>query len=204
MNTYQGTWLRINTPGEYTTPEFIEFDSEKVLFFELLPETSNYKLTKKQRGFQYLSEVKHEFVNENRVRFYVPGKIHTFWNDKESTTTDTIFENDYERISPTKTNLTAKEIELMEFDIIWNEENIHIVFNISIDHKVIQMLNKRQGLEGEKIILEKLQETYFTTLYRNGTRSKLLPINKISIGEIILSGFPELPYEVIGQRVSKN
>ncbi len=199
---YHGTWLRIKIGGEYIPPEFIEFENEMVHYFKLLPEINNYELTKTQRESQNISEIKHEFVNENRVRFYVPGKIHTIF-ESTSTTTDTIFEHDYERMEATVTELTPEEIEAMEFDVIWNDQKIPMIFNVSIDHEVVQFLNKRHNLEGEKIVLEKLQETYFATIYFNGSRSKLIPIRKISADEIILYGFPALPHEVTGQRISK-
>lgn len=205
MNSYQGIWLRIKAPDEYIAPEFIEFKDEKIISYELLPETINKKLEKQRRKVQNnLAEVKHKFINKDRLRFYVPGKIHTSFNDSESILIDTIFENDYERITPTQTDLTSMQIEAMEFDAEWNNERIHIIFNVSIDSEIIQIINKRLNYEGEKIKLEKLDHTYFLAFYHNGDRNTLYPIKEISNEKIKFSGVSKFPYEIIGHRISKN
>jgi len=198
MNSYEGTWLEIKKADVYSPPKFIEFENGKVLSFELLAETNQGNLTKIQKHTKALTEIKHEFIKKNRLRFYEMGKTYTLYSETRAITTDTIFETDYECIQPTQTGLTKEEIENLEFTTVWNTQKIRIVFNTSIDSEIIQIMNKRTKREDAKIVLEKLQKTYFAAFYENGDRVKLLPIKEISNDEIKLYGFQKLPYEVIG------
>jgi len=67
-----------------------------------------------------LSETKHEFVADNRIRIYRMGKTLTVISDTESISEETEFATDYERIERTKTDLTEKEIQKMDLKAEWN------------------------------------------------------------------------------------
>ena len=105
-----------------------------------------------------LSQTKHEFVADNRIRIYRMGKKHTVISDTESITEDTEFATDYERIEPTKTKLTPKEIQQLDLKAEWNEEIIPIVFNKNLDSPAIQEVNKRLKKEGQKLVLENCKD----------------------------------------------
>jgi len=200
MNKYQGTWLTIKTGDDYGPPEFLEFDNGKVLHMELLENAGNRILVKNKESTEILSETQHEFINEKRLRFHRMGKTVAVFDETESVITDTMFETDYELIEPTQTDLTEKEIEKLEFNAVWNDKNIPIVFNKNLDSPIIQTINKRLNQEGQMLVLEKLKTTYFASLYHNGIRSNLMPIKEINRNSIKLYGFPKEPFEVIGKR----
>ncbi|NDV45092.1 hypothetical protein [Flagellimonas sediminis] len=126
------------------------------------------------------------------------GKKHSVINENESRTEDTEFAMDYELLTPTLTELTEEEIQKLHFFIEWNNETLDFKFNQSLDSITIQELNKKMGWEGRKLVLEKMDNTYFGTLYENGYRSMLLPIKEIDKEKVILSGFPKEPYQAIG------
>lgn len=119
-------------------------------------------------------------------------------SETESITEDEIFEVDYETIEPTKTDLTEKEIELLEFSAQWNNEKIKFVFNKNFDSPIIQEINKRMKRDGRKLILENLNGTYFRAIYDNGIRETLIPIREINSKKVTLYGFPRKPYEIVG------
>ncbi|KGK28738.1 hypothetical protein [Cellulophaga sp. E6(2014)] len=197
MNKFQGTWLMIKDSYTYCYPEFIEFQNDQVLYFKLLDKAENGLLEKQQNHLEKLSETKHEFVADNRIRIYRMGKTLTVISDTESISEETEFATDYERIEPTKTDLTEKEIQKMDLKAEWNGEKIRIVFNKNLDSPTIQKINKRLKKEGEKLVLENLHGTYFASLYGDGESRTLIGIREINIERAVLFGFPEKPYEVI-------
>lgn len=186
----------IKDADTYCYPEFIEFKNDKIIYFQLAEKSQNGQLIKEQKHSEKLSETKYEFVDENRIRIYRMGKTLTVISDIESISEETEFATDYERIEPTKTNLTSEEINIMELKAEWNGEKIPIVFNKNLDSPTIQKVNKRLNQEGQKLILENLQGTYFASIYDNGERRTLIGIKEIDKEKAVLFGFPEKPYQV--------
>ncbi len=88
------------------------------------------------------------------------------------------------------------EIEKLEFEAQWNNENITFVFNKDLGSPTVQEFNKRMKREGRKLILENLDGTYFGAYYNNGTRETLIPIREISHEKLILYGFPIEPHDI--------
>ena len=191
-----GTWLMIKDGHTYADPMFIEFENDEISHYEISKKSENGILEKKLVYSEKFSVTKNEFVNENRIRLYRMGKTHTVISETESKTEDTEFTIDYERIEPTKTDLTKTEIEESEFNVEWNNEKIRFVFNKDLSSPTIQEINKRRKREGRKLVLEKLNETYFGAIYDNGTRETLIPIREINAEKITLYGFPKKPYEI--------
>ncbi|WP_136468499.1 hypothetical protein [Flagellimonas onchidii] len=201
MDRYQGTWLMIRDANTYCSPEFIEFQNDEIIHFELLEKTNNGLLEKKQHFIEKLSETKHKFVSKSRIRMYRMGKKLTVISDTESISEDIEFLTDYERIEPTKTNLTDKEIEKLRFNIEWNGEFGPLVFNTCLDSPAIQEVNKRLKRKGQKFVLEQLQGTYFASIYDNGNRQTLIGIKEIDEEKAVLFGFPETPYKVAAKPI---
>ena len=191
-----GTWLMIKDGNTYGRTMFVEFENDQILHYEISEKSANRTLEKKLVYSEKLSETKNKLVNENRIRFYRMGKTHTVISETESKTEDTEFATDYERIEPTKTNLSENEIERLEFNVEWNNEKIHFAFNKDLDSPTMQEINKRLKREGQKLILEILNGTYFGAIYNNGKRENLIPIREIDNGKVILYGFPKKPYEI--------
>lgn len=127
------------------------------------------------------------------------GKTHTVLSETESITEDTELSTDYERIEPTKTELESRKIETLEFIAQWNKEKIPLTFNKILDSQIIQELNKRMKKNGQKLVLENLQGTYFASIYDNGKRKTLIGIKEIDNNKAILFGFPEKPYEITAE-----
>ncbi|MEM0575501.1 hypothetical protein [Flavobacterium polysaccharolyticum] len=123
-------------------------------------------------------------------------KIHKFYSDEKYTTEDCIFENDYEKLIATETELTETEIQNLKFEFNWNVEKMNLRFNEVLDSPSIQEVNKRLNKEGSKIILEKLNETLFVSLYIDNYLDKLIPIKHVDKQKMILYGFPTEPYEI--------
>lgn len=156
-------------------------------------------MEKKVKWSEKLSDTKHEFVKNNRIRFYRMGKTHTVISEAESITEDTIFETDYERIEPTETDLTEMQIQQLDLKAKWNGEIISIVFNKDLNSPTIQQSNERLKKEGQKLMLENLQGTYFVSIYGDGKRITLIGIREIDGEKAFLFGFLEKPYKVTAQ-----
>lgn len=186
----------IKTGDDYSEPELIEFNENKVLHFGVRNGSYNGVLSKNQIWTENISDTRFELVNANRIRFFRHGKLHKVISETESITVDEIFKVDYERLEPTKTDLSKMDIEKLEFNVQWNKEHIKFVFNKDLDSAAIQEVNKRLRREGRKLSLENLDGTYFGAIYDNGVRETLIPIREISKEKLTLYGFPEKPYEI--------
>ncbi|MDO3695985.1 hypothetical protein QVZ41_14125 [Wenyingzhuangia sp. chi5] len=199
MKNLKGTWLMIKTGDDYSQPEFIEFENDEILHFEL-EKTNGIELSKKVTNWtEKISESKYEFINANRIRIFRMGKTYTVISETESKTDNKEFSTDYEKISPTKTELKAEEIEKLEFKAQWNDEKIRLVFNKILDSPTIQEINQRRHKNGQKLALENLQGTYFVSIYNNDERETLIGIKEINEKKAILFGFPERPYEILAE-----
>ena len=187
----------IKDADTYCYPEFLEFKNDQIIYFQLAEKSQNGVLIKKQNLTEKLSETKYIILTENRIRIYRMGKTLTIISDTESISKETEFATDYERIEPTKTKLTREEINKLELRAEWNGEKIPIVFNKNLDNPTIQKVNKKLKREGQKLVLENLQGTYFASIYGNGKRRTLIGIKEIDFKKAVLFGFPEEPYEVI-------
>ena len=73
---------------------------------------------------------------------------------------------------------------------------MNLRFNEVLDSPVIQEINKRLNKEGSRIVLEKLNETLFLSLYTDNSLDKLIPIKYVDKQKMILYGFPREPYEI--------
>lgn len=196
-----GTWLMIPDESIYSAPMCIEFANNQILHYELLEPSPNGTLEKKRVHHEKLSDTKLKMVSEHRIRFYRIGNTLKTINDTTSKTEHTVFEIDYERIEPTKTTLTAVQMQTLEFEVLWNHEQITFIFNTILDSKPMQEINISIGKEGRKMVLVNLQSTYFAAMYNDGKIESLLPIREIDAKKIVLYGFPKEPFEVVGLRV---
>ena len=191
-------WLFIKTPDYYGSPEFINFNDNIINHFKV--EKNNgidlMKIATENRT-EKVNEVEYKFINPNRIRFSRNGKIYNVLSETESVTEDYIFENDYEKLCATKTELTELEIQNLKFELNWNGEKMNVCFNEDLDSPVIHELNKRLNRKGSRIVLEKLNDTLFLSCYTDIYHDKLIPIKYVDKKKIILYGFPEEPSEVV-------
>jgi hypothetical protein len=188
-------WLFIKTPDHYGNSEIIQIDEDIITYF-VVEKTEKICLIKNVNRNEKLSETEYKFINQNRIRFSRNGKIHKVLSDEKSVTEDCIFENDYEKLKATETELTEWEIQNLKFEFNWNGEKMNLRFNAILDSPIIQEINKRLNKEGSKIVLEKLDETLFVSLYTDNYLDKLIPIKYVDRQKMILYGFPKEPYEI--------
>ncbi|MEA9414026.1 hypothetical protein [Flavobacterium sp. PL02] len=186
-------WLFIKTPDHYGNSEIIQIDEDIIDFF-VVEKINDICLIKNRN--EKLSETEHKFINQNRIRFFKKGKIHKILSDEESITEDCIFENDYEKLNATETELTETEIQNLKFEFNWNGEKMNLRFNEILDSPVVQEIDKRLNKEGSKIVLEKLNKTLFLSLYTDNYLDKLIPIKYVDKQKMILYGFPKEPYQI--------
>jgi polynucleotide 5'-kinase involved in rRNA processing len=190
-------WLFIKTPDHYGKPEIIQFDENVIDYFNVEKKDGISLITIiNENRNEKLSETEYKFINQNRIRFFRNGKIYKVFSDEKSITEDCIFENDYEKLNATETELTESEIQNLKFEFNWNGEKMNLRFNEVLDSPVIQEINKRLNKEGSRIVLEKLNQTLFVSLYTDNYLDKLIPIKYVDRQKIILYGFPKEPYEI--------
>jgi len=195
---FNGTWLYIKSSDYYGKNNIIEFSANDIKHFNI-DGSEDFSLIKNVNAnwTEKLSESEYEFINFNRIRFFKNGKRYRVLSNEESINEDWKFENDYEKLNPTKTNLTESAIQKLKFEFNWNREKMNIKFNEILDSPTIQEINKRLKKEGTKIVLKKLNETLFLSLYDDNILDKLIPIKYyIDQNFIILYGFPKEPYEI--------
>jgi hypothetical protein len=190
-------WLFIKTADHYIENDIIEFDENTITHFSVEKSTdiSILKIVN-ERWNEKLTEIEYKYINPNRVRFFRKGKIHKVLSETESVTEDCIFENDYEKLNATETELTESEIQNLKFEFNWNREKMNLRFNEVLDSPDIQEINKRLNKQGSRIVLEKLNETLFLSLYTDNYLDKLIPIKYVDRQKMILYGFPKEPYEI--------
>jgi hypothetical protein len=188
-------WLFIKTPDHYGNSEIIQIDEDIIDYF-VVEKNDEICLIKNENRNEKLSETEYKFINQNRIRFFRKGKIHKVLSDEKSITEDCIFENDYEKLNATETELTESEIQNLKFELNWNGEKRNLRFNEVLDSPIIQEINKRLNKEGSRIMLVKLNETLFLSLYIDNYLDKLIPIKYVDRQKMILYGFPKEPYEI--------
>ncbi len=194
---FKGTWLYIKSPDYYGKNSIIEFSEDEIRHFNI-ENNNGFSLLKKveEDWNEKLSESEYQFINSNRIRFFRNGKKYTVLSEEKSITEDWKFENDYEKLNSTETNLTQSQIESVMFMFEWHGEKKNIKFNEVLDSPVIQEINKRLNKEGSKVVLENLNETLFLSFYSNGHSERLIPIKYVDNKIMILYGFPKEPYEI--------
>ena len=94
---------------------------------------------------------------------------------------------DFVRIKPTQTNLSLAEIKKQHYAINYKGRILVTDFDNSLDKR------------GPDTRLEKVDDTYFLSIYRNDRRLGAVPIKKATKKEIVVYGFPEKPFQVSGK-----
>jgi len=204
---FSGKWLNASVARYYYHPDLIEFDADKIKRSILKKSSKDLVITESRDdkfNEKISSLVKIENVEPNRIRIFKKGIEEKVIVGKESTTSTTrnaIFENDYVRLLPTKSNISESRIQLLKYELKYGKEKLIIEFNNILDKPYIQEMNKKLGQEGNIILLEKLDETLLISMINGYRRELVLPIKDVNDERMILYGFPEKPYEVTAKRV---
>ncbi|MGJ8593402.1 MAG: hypothetical protein ACSHXF_12695 [Aquaticitalea sp.] len=132
---------------------------------------------------------KYEIVNDNHLKWFIDGKA----NDKA-----TVFECDFYRLEPTITTLKNEDIEKLTFVVVENERESLFNFNKELwDKETLELLKRK---EGEKKIIEKIDSTFFVSMFYDGKRIGSIPIKEVSTELLKLYIIPDGPMEIIAYR----
>ncbi|WP_299678199.1 hypothetical protein [uncultured Tenacibaculum sp.] len=188
----QGKWLIRDISHNNMKKGFpgfwlFEIEEEKVIFYrDFSLKKPEFQLKLGNLCFLTLKdEVSHEFtvVNENQIIIYSEGK----YNDKEVT-----FESNYDRLLPTKTNLTKEEIEAITYVMKINNNKREQVFSFS----------KKFNSETKSFFaIEEIDKTLFLCSYFSGMKNASLAIKEITMDSIKL--YPTSIFEIEITRYKK-
>ncbi|SNR75064.1 hypothetical protein SAMN04488009_3587 [Maribacter sedimenticola] len=131
-----------------------------------------------------------KLLNENFLRLLVNG---TFNDD------NVIIEMDFVRLLPTKTDLSQEEIESLNFEFqVEGKSKTKIAFNKELWDK--KKLKELEWKEGSKWIIEKLESTYFISIFKRGRKGVTLPISEVNENVLKFYGVPNETGEVVATR----
>ncbi|TVZ15433.1 hypothetical protein [Maribacter sp. MAR_2009_72] len=131
-----------------------------------------------------------KLLNENFLRLLVNG---TFNDD------NVIIEMDFVRLLPTKTDLPQEEIESLNFEFqVEGKSKTKIAFNKELGDK--KKLKELEWKEGSKWIIEKLESTYFISIFKRGRKGVTLPISEVNENVLKFYGVPNETGEVVATR----
>lgn|SRR5690606_26142615 len=201
-----GNWLNVSEGRPLGYPDLIRFNNGTIMHSLLKDNSNNLEIPiiyKEECNETIISFEKIQTITPNRIRIFRKGIRYSVIDGEESKRENVVFENDYVRLLPTKANISESRIQLCKYEVKWNNENIIFEFNKILDKPYIQEINKKLHRKGRIMLLEKLDETLVVSMFSNNQRGLILPIKEVNEEKIILYGFPEEPYEVIGNRIGE-
>ncbi|TRO66771.1 hypothetical protein [Christiangramia sabulilitoris] len=188
-----GKWLMTKEGDTYIIPEnlIIEINSDSLKYFSFDQLQSSIPI-KIENNIIINQKHTHivEFINEDRIKIKSQGKV----NDKNS-----LIETEYVRLKKTKTKLSPEEIQKLSFKFNWNDEKFRVIFNKELGSLQVMKIMEKDELT--KIRLEKIDSTYFISIYESGKRVTIVPIKEVSNHRMILYGMPRKPYEIVGEKI---
>lgn len=203
MTKTDGKWINVSEMRPFRDLDIITFENDKINYSILESTENNLNLKEKkvENHSENLSDLKYEFINPDRIRFYRKGKKHTVINETESKTEDKIFEHDYVRLIATESKISESRIQILKYNFKWNNEKGVIEFNKILNKPEILEMLKKSGYAGWKILLEKIDDTLLISTFHNNHKGLVLPIKEIDESKAVLYGLPVEPYETIAERI---
>lgn len=189
-----GKWLMIKGGDTYLLPEnlILEINSDSLTYysFDKIQSSIPIKIQGKEIRINNRHNENFEFINDNRIAIESSGKV----NGKDS-----LIVTEYVRLVETRTRLTQGEIENLSFELNYNNSRFKVVFNTELeDHQILSIMEKD---EITRIQLEKIDATFFISIYEFGKRETVIPIKEVSRDQLVLYGMPEKPYEITGEKI---
>lgn len=188
---FEGKWILVQNGDTYLVPKInlFEFNNGKLISSDLqkIIFTHNYRIVKSKIFVEdnYFGDFK--FVNENRFTLFKEDE-----KDQKRN-----LELDFVRLEKTETELTENEIEKLIFEN--SDYDLKIAFNIELLKPEILEITKEKL--SKKMLLKKVDETYFIENYENGELDSVIPIKKVNSEYIEIYGFSrEEPYSLIINR----
>lgn len=189
-----GKWLMIKGGDTYLLPEnlILEINSDSLTYysFDKIQSSIPIKIQGKEIRINNRHNENFEFINDNRIAIESSGKV----NGKDS-----LIVTEYVRLVETRTRLTQGEIENLSFELNYNNSRFKVVFNTELeDHQILSIMEKD---EITRIQLEKIDATFFISIYEFGKRETVIPIKEVSRDQLVLYGMPGKPYEITGEKI---
>lgn len=216
-------WLNVSGIRFFRSIDIIKFHDD-IIAYSLLERTNDGLILMEnnaQDHYEKISQCTYESVNPNRIRFFRKANGHKIiMETKESTSYETILEQDYVKLLPTISKISESRIQLMKYNFVWNNEKQVIEFNRILNPPAnvgVQESYKEEAqnslqediknqkdefrFEGMKILLEKLDQTLLVSIFNNNQRGLVMPIKEIDEDKIVLYGLPKEPFEIIAERI---
>tara|TARA_R110002049_G_scaffold15417_1_gene63026 strand:+ start:2941 stop:3618 length:678 start_codon:yes stop_codon:yes gene_type:complete len=216
-------WLNVSGIRFFPSIDIIKFH-DHIIAYSLLDRTYDSLILTENIApdhYENISQCNYEIVNANRIRLFRKANGHkVIMETKESTSYETILEQDYVKLLPTISKISENRIQLMKYNFVWNNEKQVIEFNRILNAPVnagiqesykedtmkslqedIKNLKDEFRFEGMKILLEKLDQTLFVSFFNNNQRGLVMPIKEIDEDKIVLYGLPKEPFEIIAERI---
>lgn len=188
-----GKWWMTKEGDTYVIPEnlILEINSDSLTYFSFDKIQSSLPIKIEGNKIEYQKHTDHvEFINDNRIKITGQGKL---------SGKDSLISTEYVRLMKTKTVLSRAEIESLSFKFKWNDEKFKVEFNKELGNPQVM---KMMGVdELTKIHLEKIDSTYFVSIFDSGERESVFPIKEVSKDEMIVYGTPRKPYEITGEKI---
>ena len=218
-----GKWLNVSEIRFFRSLDVIVFEDDKIKYslLERTAESLVLEENNENNHFEYISQCTYEFVNPNRIRWFRKANGSRInMPTKESSSYETVLEQDYVKLLPTISKISESSIQLMKYNLVWNNEKQVIEFNKLMDLPLTmgiteaidleamkylvdkaKILDEEFKLEGMKILLEKLDQTLFVSFFNNNKRGLVMPIKEIDEEKVILYGLPKEPFEIMADRI---
>ncbi|WP_299215240.1 hypothetical protein [uncultured Aquimarina sp.] len=204
MNTKtDGKWINVSEIRFFRDLDIITFENDEIIYsvLENVENEVNLKEKKVENSSKRTADLNFEFINSDRIRFYLKGEKITLFNETESKTEGQILEQDYVRLAPTVSKISESRIQLLKYNFEWNNEKVMIEFNKILDKPEIIETLKKSGYAGRKILLEKIDNTLLISSFYNNHKGLVLLIKEIDETKAILYGLPIEPFETIAKRI---
>lgn len=216
-------WLNVSEIRFFQSLDIIIFHDD-IIKYSLLERTNDGLILTENNAQDHYENISHctwQFVNSNRIRFFRKANGHKIiMGTKESTSYETILEQDYVKLLPTISKISESRIQLMKYNLVWNNEKQVIEFNKILNPSAnagtqesyekdamkslmenLKNLKDEYRFEGMKILLEKLDQTLFVSFFNNNQRGLVMPIKEIDEDKVVLYGLPKEPFEIKAERI---
>lgn len=182
---FDGKWILTKNGDTYLVPKInlFEFGNGKLISSDLekIIYTHNYKIIENEIFVENNYFGSFKFINQNRFKFYKKDEK----DEKRN------LELDFVRLEKTETQLTENEIEKLTFE----NSDLKIAFNTELQKPIILEILKGKGTK--KMLLKKVDETYFIVNYEDNELDSVIPIREVTKEFREIYGFSrEEPYSL--------
>ena len=184
---FEGKWILNKNGDTYLVPKInlFEFENGKLISsdIEKIIFSHNYNIIENEIFVENNYFGSFKFINENRFTLF----------KKDEKDEKRKLELDFVRLEKTETELTQTEIEKLTFED--TNYNLKIAFNVELQKpEILQIL---KGKATKKMLLKKVDETYFIQNFEDGELDSIIPIRKVNSECIEIYGFSrEEPYSL--------